>query len=280
MPQDAYLMTRGFLGAIGVSLGVIAGASAMAADLPTKKPAAPAVEPAPVVPSRWQVNITLYGWIGSLAGNAGARQFPTAPFHAGFGALLEHVQGAFSGAAVVRNDTFIAGLDVIWADLGTSLNFPATSALSGAGGNLRLDTALISAFGGLRIPLGSPNLALYGTVGARYFYDQVAISLASPAVGFANTTVSRSWVDPIVGLSAHYSINDKWFVNGEADVGGLHDSATAQVLGAVGYNWSQTIATTVGYRMAYGYDRQAAATGSFRLQEWIYGPFVALKFNF
>ena len=274
-------MIKGILGTVLISIGALAGAPALAADLPTNKPA-PALKPAPVALPRWQCDLTVYGWIGSLAGNAGARQFPAAPFHAGFGALLDHVRGAFSGAAVVRDDMVVAGLDVIWANLGTNLHVqnPASPAF-GAGANLGLDTALITGFGGVRIPIGSPNLALYGIGGARYFYDEISLALKNPEFGFErDASASKSWVDPIVGLYGHYRINQKWFVNGEADIGGLHNSATSEVLGAVGYDWTPNVATTLGYRMAYGYDKQSAPSGSFRLQEWIYGPYAALKFSF
>ena len=281
MRMGSYWTCKRFLGAIWISIVALAGPAALAADLPTKKPA-PVLQPAPSVSSKWRFDVTLYGWIGSLAGDAGIRQFPTTPFHAGFGALLDHVRGAFSGAAVVRNDRFIGGLDVIWADLGTGVNFQnPSSPLVGAGANLRLDTALITGFGGIRIPFGPPNLDLYGIVGARYFYDEISITLRSPVSGFErDASASKSWVDPIAGLYAHYRINDKWFVNGEADIGGLHNSATGQALGAVGYNWTQNIATTLGYRMVYGYDKQSAPNGSFRIQEWVYGPYAALKFTF
>ena len=37
--------------------------------------------------------------------------------------------------------------------------------------DLTLTESAITAFGGLRVPLGVPNLDLYGTVGARNFYS-------------------------------------------------------------------------------------------------------------
>jgi hypothetical protein len=37
---------------------------------------------------------------------------------------------------------------------------------------------------------------------------------------------------------------------------GLSNSATGQALGAVGYNWTQLISTTFGYRVLYSYDKE------------------------
>jgi hypothetical protein len=186
-------------------------------------------------------------------------------------------------SAIARNDTFIGGVDLIWARVGSSLTYKnPSSVLFGTQADIKLTPTIATAFGGVRIPIGSPNLQLYGTIGARYFNDGVAITLRTPVVGFEHhTSASRDWIDPVIGLAAHYRVNDKWFVNAQADIGGLDKSATGQALGSVGYNWTQNISTTVGYRVMYGYDKdENARGGSFRLQQWIYGPFAGFKYSF
>jgi hypothetical protein len=96
-----------------------------------------------------------------------------------------------------------------------------------------------------------------------------------------SATGNRDWVDPVVGLAGQYRIDDRWFVNGLADIGGLSNSATGQALGSVGYNWTRNFSTTLGYRVMYAYDKQDnARNGSFRIQQWMYGPFAALKYGF
>ena len=73
-----------------------------------------------------------------------------------------------------------------------------------------------------------------------------------PVSGFQHyTAASKDWIDPVVGLLAHYAIDPKWFVNAQADIDGLSDSATGQALASVGYNWTANIATTLGYRVLY-----------------------------
>ncbi len=152
------------------------------------------------------------------------------------------------GSAIARNDTFIGGVDLIWARIGISETFEnPSSPLYGVGANFKLTQTIVTGFGGLRIPVGPPNLELYGTVGARYFDDGVAITLTGPVFGFQRyESESKDWIDPVVGFAAHYRIDPKWFVNAQADIGGLNDSATGQALGSVGYNWTQNIATTLG----------------------------------
>jgi hypothetical protein len=125
------------------------------------------------------------------------------------------------------------------------------------GADLKLTSIITTAAGGLRIPVGPPNLSLYGTVGARYFHDGTSITLNGPVFGFSHyTSIAKDWIDPVVGFYGHYRIDDKWFVNSEADIGGLSNSATGQALAAVGYNWTRNVATTFGYRVLYTYDKQ------------------------
>src|SRR5260370_38823250 len=93
--------------AIFVVAGIGAAAPAFASDLPTNKPA-PAPIPVPAL-SNWHFEVIGYGWATSLVGNTGVGPFPTVPFFASFGDILDHFDGAFMGAVVPRNDMFIRG---------------------------------------------------------------------------------------------------------------------------------------------------------------------------
>ena len=269
-----------------VVLAGLCGAPAAAADmpapdLPTTKPAPELV--APALPSSWRFEITGYGWGTDLSAQTGVGPFPTSSLFVNFLELLQHFQGGLMTAFVARNDTFIAGLDVILSRIGAGANFrDPTSALFGDHATLTLTEGIFTAFGGLRIPVGPPNLALYGTVGARYFYMRTALDLSFPVAGFdTNFALTKNWADPVAGLTAHYVINDKWFINFLADMGGLDNSATGQVLGSVGYNWTPSISTTLGYRAMYTYFRDISGPlRDFRYQSWMYGPFAGFKYSF
>ncbi len=268
--------------AIFVAVGVASAAPAFAADLPTKKPA-PAPIPEPVLPPNWHFELTAYLWATSLVGNTGVGPFPTSPFFASFGDILRHFEGAFMGTIIARNDTFIGGLDLIWTRVGTSETFnEPSSPLFGVGANLKLTASIVTGFGGLRIPVGPTNLSLYGIVGARNFSDTLSVTLQAPVSGFTHSaSATKDWIDPIAGIYAHYRIDDKWFVNAEADGGGLNNSATGQGLAAVGYNWTPSFSTTLGYRVLYTYDQQSSGPNrNYRLQQWMYGPYAALKYGF
>lgn len=279
---------RTYLAALVVCAGLCEAPVAEAADVPTKKPA-PQEIVAPVLPSAWRYEITGYGWGSSIAGSTGFGSLPTLPYYASFGKVLEHFQGAFMGSVVARNDTFIGGIDFVWARIGGSgvLQNP-NSVLYGGKTSLTLNEGFITAFGGVRVPLGMPNLSLYGTVGARNFYSGTKIAVSGPFGLFNGTeSVTKDWVNPVAGFAAHYRYDDHWFMNMLGDLGGWSDSATGQALASVGYNWTQNIATTIGYRVMYTYTHQDTGISaitfeprSFRYQQWMYGPFAGFKYGF
>ncbi len=277
---------RKYSGAL-ILAAALGAAPAGAADLPTKKPP---TEPlvAPPLPSTWRIEITGYGWASSLAGSVGFGTLPTLPYYASFGKVLEHFQGAFMGSVVARNDMFIGGIDFVWARVGGSGTIRAENALYGSQTTLTLNEGFVTAFGGVRVPLGVPNFDLYGTVGARNFYAGTKLSVSGPFGLFNGTeTVNKDWVMPVGGFAAQYRYGDRWFMNMFGDLGGWSDAATGQALASVGYNWTQNISTTIGYRVMYTYTHQDTGFSqltfeprSFRYQQWMYGPFAGFKYSF
>ena len=66
---------------------------------------------------------------------------------------------------------------------------------------------------------------------------------------------------------------------GMIGLGRMGSNMAGQALGAVGYNWTQNIATTLGYRVLYT-KQDTGGNRRFRLQQWMYGPYAALKVSF
>jgi len=265
---------------LAVALLTVAS-TALAADLPTKKPPPEAPLP-PALQPVWRFEFTGYGWGSSTSGFAGIRNLPEVDYYADFQKLLEHLDGVLMGAATASNGTFLLGVDFIWVGLsgGAAIKNPE-AVLPGTEANVTLREAIATGVGGLRIPIGPPNLELYGIGGLRWFGTKASLTLSNPFVPISpSATLREGWLDPIAGFTAKYRIDPKWFINSEADIGGWSDSATGQALASVGYNWTDNISTTLGYRVLYTYDKQGQTTGSFRYQQWMYGPFAALKYGF
>ncbi len=276
-------LSKGILAAIGA----LAAGAATAADLPTKK--APPPPPAPLVEANpWRVDVIGYGWLSSITGDTGFGIFPTLPYYAPFWKVLQHLQFAAASAVTAHNGTYIVGIDAFYSKIGGSSDIQADRLPAGYfSASLALQEAWVTAFGGLRIPIGSPNLELYGTVGARYMFSGTSLTL-STASGIGTTeSVNKGWINPVVGIAGTYKFDDKWSLNMLADIGGWSDSATGQALASLQYNWTSNFATTLGYRVMYNYEEQDTGWNyvvneprSFRYQQWLYGPVLGLKFSF
>jgi hypothetical protein len=91
------------------------------------------------------------------------------------------------------------------------------------------------------------------------------VTNALPTKGSDN----KQWVDPIIGARAQYNFNDRWFVAGNADIGGFGVSSdiTWSLEATVGYNFTRNVSAELGYRHLYtdysdgGFDYEMAQAG-------------------
>ncbi|MGP0104228.1 hypothetical protein [Rhodoblastus sp.] len=267
-----------------LSLIVMSASSVLAADLPSLKEA-PAPAPPPIA-GGWVFEATLDGWAPSPIANVGVRRLPTVSSDVGFFTLLRHLNGVVPLTLTAKNENFILGLDLYWSAVSAGAHIPASNTAlgpyGGLGANLRLSETFLTGFGGVRLPTQGSDLSVYAIAGAR-FVDLTAtlgLDAAIPGIGVSGSQ-TKDWADPIVGLAAHYTLNDKWFLTGEADIGGVANSATWQTFAAVGYNWSQSVALTVGFRALYvDYTEAVKQNGSFRLQQTLLGPQLTVSYLF
>jgi hypothetical protein len=267
------------LSAAAFVVSLTVAGQAIAADLPSYKDA-PVLAPAP----DWRFEATINGWTPSLLVNTGIGRLPAASGDIGFWTLLDHLYANIPVAFTARNDNFIASLDLYWVRVGTNTHFKVLpgSPFDGVNAGLTMGQTILTGYGGVRIPFGSPNFSLYGIVGFRYSNLNESLGLSVPVAGFAhNYSLTRNWADPIFGLALRNTFDDKWFVDGELDFGGYGGSATWQAFGALGYNWTPVIASTLGFRALYLYDQQYNDYGgSFRIHQTLYGPQATITYKF
>ena len=277
----------GVLAAFGLACAGLASlAPAQAADLPAK---APAAAPAVLSPSAWQFRATLYGWATGINGDVGVGRLPTANVDVTFHDILENLTGAFMGNFVASNGQFLFGADLVWSRLKDNVDFnvadgPLSDRLAGVVAKFQQNMTIASGVAGYRIPVGPPELELYGTVGLRYQNIKVKIDTTRNDPRFdRSASATQDWIDPIVGLAMNYRINAKWYIDAAADIGGFSvgSNLTSQGLIAVGYYWTPTISTALGYRALYtDYKNNNANGGSFRYETTIHGPYATLSVHF
>jgi len=243
---DNYMNLHGIIVAL-----TVAGfaAPSLGADLPSAPTSGPAVTPMP--PVGWTFQATLYGWATALNGDIGVKHLPPANVDVSAWDAITHLDGAVMGSFLAKNGDWTILTDLVWAQI---------SDKAGVGRNVAQadfsETQIVaSALVGYRLPIGLPeNVELSGTVGLRYQHLSADIGISPSLVPI---TISREgtqdWVDPTIGLSLQYKINDRWFLNALADVGGfgVGSKFTAQGFASVGYMWTPSVSTALGYRAIY-----------------------------
>jgi hypothetical protein len=256
---------------VPASLWIILQAfSASAADI-----AVPAEPSAPIeIANDWKFQATLYGWATNLNGEVGVRGLPPADVDISFFDILENLDGAVMGSLYATNGEWMVLTDLIWAKISDEVD------VGPFGGTVAFEQrqAIASAIVGYAIPLDVPGLQLSPTVGVRYNRIKVEVDFDPALLPGFETEGTKNWVDPIVGLAMHYDINDRWFVNALADVGGfgVGSDLTAQGFLTVGYKWTETISTAIGYRAIYtDYDKDG-----FVYDTTQHGVFSSIGFHF
>jgi hypothetical protein len=266
--------------AIVLAAGLGFTAPALAADL-----APPAPVPAPMtISTGWHFEATIDGWAPDVWAGVGVGRFPVANVYANVFTLLRHLDGIVPVSAVAYNDNFVVGADLLWVRVGVNGKFGrADGPFGGVNADLTVNETLFTGYTGVRLPIASPALNLYGIVGARVINVNADLNL-SVNVGPYGISASggRTWADPIVGVLARYRFNDKWVARFQADGGGYSGSATAQVYAGLGYNWTPNLTSSAGLRYFYAFEQGPANlnNGSFRFRETLFGPEFDTTLNF
>ena len=220
-----------------------------AADMPVPAYKAPPVVVEPS--SGWTYQATAYGWATAINGETGVRNLPPVDVDVSAWDALKHLDGALMGSFLAKNDKWLILTDLIYANLSAGGTFGRND----TGVDVSLTQIIASGLIGYRLPLGLPeNVELSATVGFRYQHLKADVDI-SPTLFPVEISRegTKQWIDPTVGFSLHYDINEKWYLNVIADVGGFGVSSklTAQGFAALGYMWTPSISSAIGYRAIY-----------------------------
>jgi hypothetical protein len=292
-PQPAPVAHRRGAGAVAAGpLGtspLVAGAvvaaalAAFAAAGPARAadpPAAPPPEEAAAPPAKdWRFQATLYGWMTAVDGDLGIRNLPTVPVNASLSDVLQDLDGAVMGSFAASNGNWLFLADLVLARLSNKQTV-------GRFGRSRLSAELteVVASGavGYVLPLGVPGVEVAATAGVRYVNLSTEARLRPALLPSRSASGTQSWVDPTIGFAAHWAIDEKWFVNAIADIGGFgvgSELSSSGYLG-VGYMWTPSISSAIGYRYLYEDYQNRSNGNNFRYDTTMHGPTVSLAWHF
>lgn len=195
--------------------------------------------------------------------------------------MLKDLNGALMGSVFASNDEWLLVGDIVFAKLSETHTL---NAFGGSRLNAEVTQTIATGAIGYKLPTGRDDLDFAITGGARYMSVKGSMSFDPFASPVTISGAQRQWwIDPTIGFFAHWDINDKWFVNVMADIGGFGVGSRLSSTGyaGVGYMWTDSFSTSLGYRYLYtDYETDGARTGTFRYNTTMHGPTVAMAWRF
>lgn len=226
-------------------------------------PAEPVIEEAPVA-NEWKFRLSPYGWFAGFKGDvAGIPGFPPAYVDISPSEALEDselaVMAMFEGK---KNDRGFL-IDFMYSDTKSEdaiagpiilTSRTKTTVVSGAYLHelYNNDKSMLDAFGGIR-----------------YWDIDSHLSLLGPGAGH-----TESWIDPMIGIKGRTALGDTGFyTSAGVSLGGfgMNSDLFYDVNVNLGYQWSDSIGTTIGYRL---YDLDYENDGfiyDVRQEGWVIG---------
>jgi len=201
----------------------------------------PVIEEAPVA-SEWEFRLSPYGWFAGFKGDvAGIPGFPPTYVDISPSEALEDselaVMAMFEGKKNGRGflvDFMYSDMESEDAIAGSLTLTSRTKTTIVTGAYLHElyndDQSVIDAFGGIR-----------------YWNIDSHLSLIGPGAGH-----TESWVDPIIGIKGRTALGDTdFYASAGASIGGfgMNSDLFYDVNANLGYQWSDSIGTTIGYRL-------------------------------
>jgi len=227
-------------------------------------PAAASVET--VETSDWSYSVTPFLWATGLSGKVSKGPLTVNP-DLNFSTILENLDMAMMLDFRARKDSWEFGGNLVYADLGTSTKGPVTGSKNKIGAKttvFELDAKYYY----------NDQVFAYG--GARYYDIGSSLSIGAPISRKAS--VSKSWVDPIVGGGFAVPFSDGWSFVGKGDIGGfgIGTDFAWQAQAYVQYDSSDTISILAGYRhLNFDY-----TGGGSRIDLTMTGPVFGVRIKF
>jgi hypothetical protein len=214
-----------------------------------------AEEPGGAQADRWSFTIAPYVYMSGLKGDVGT--LPPAPsgkVDASFGDIIENVNLGFMGAGELRKGRVGILTDVFWTRV--SGDFTTPRGLLFSGGTLESDSVMATVSGAFRIAQFEHGwrdlggwLDLVGGVRGYYIGTELTLNPGSSGL-FPQQNVSNStgWVDGLGGLRGRVNIWKGLFANAITVAGGGGSNVVVDLLGGVGYAFTEHISVYGGYR--------------------------------
>jgi hypothetical protein len=233
---------------------------------------APPAEPE----SEWTFTLIPYVWLAGIDGDVAAFGAPTVEVDLSIGDVLDHFDIGLMGAAEARNGRFSLAADLLWVKLSADENTPFGILAN----DVELTTNMLMLTGAGAYSLifeEGGNLDLM--VGGRLWSVSNDLEFNGGVLDGRSFDDTQTWVDPFVGLKGRVNLGSDFYLTGWGLIGGGFSEGSKlmwDVMGGLGYAFSDTFSSVVGYR-AVSVDYR---NDGFVLDVVQDGPILGLVFRF
>ncbi|MDQ0317481.1 outer membrane protein [Amorphus orientalis] len=257
--------------AFGAACAVLISSAAIAADL--VPPAAPASDTKPVSQPDWTVSVAPYFWAAGMSGTVSSFGAPAVDVDMSFSDILSDLDFSVMLAGEARHGRFSLSTDLLFLKLSTKETTPYGIAASNVSfGSTVMEATALAGYSIL--DLSNARLDVVG--GARLWSVRNELSFNGGFFNGRGFEDNATWVDAMGGLKGRFDLSDHVYLTGMALGGGGGSKFGWDLLGGVGYEFSDRISALAGYR-AVGVDYQ---DGPFEFDTTIHGPIIGASFTF
>lgn len=213
--------------------------------------------------NEWRFTLAPYAWATGINGDVGLFGRDPLEIDVPFADILEVLDVAGMGVAEAHNGSWGLFADIDYVKLGAeqsitravSADPPVTAEVKGS---LEVREFMATLMGQWRA-LDQGNITLDLMAGARYWHVDTGLTLRLNANGAKVKSVSGSdgaeWIDPMIGTRLIIETETPFYVTGWGMAGGFGAGSdfSWDVMGGLGYRWTENFSTLLGYR-ALGVD--------------------------
>jgi opacity protein-like surface antigen len=218
--------------------------------------------------SEWRFTIAPYAWGVGLSGDVGVFGRGPVEIDIPFSDIIQDLNFAAMAAGEMHNGTWGVFFDVNYTSLSADASKSRVLERVPASAEVKAEvdvTEFIGTIMGQYRAIDSDQATLDVMAGGRYWNVQNDVSVKATVAGDgpAGIVLSRdlsgsdgaSWVDPMVGAKARINTSMPVYFTGWGMVGGfgVGSDFSWDVMGGVGYEWTEKFSTVLGYR-ALGVD--------------------------
>jgi opacity protein-like surface antigen len=213
--------------------------------------------------SEWQFTLAPYAWGVGLSGDVGLFGRGPVEVDIPFSDILETLDFAAMGVGEAHNGTWGVFVDINYTSLSASKSKSRFLETIDLDAELTAEADIrefIGTFMGQWRAVDADQITLDLMAGARYWHVENDISVKARLEQIQvdkslSGSDGASWVDPMMGVKSRIDTNSPFYLTGWGMIGGfgVGSDFNWDVMGGVGYEWTDHFSTVLGYR-ALGVD--------------------------